>query len=151
MDDMWLFGANPALMRSAQRGLQDAARSIGLNINSAKTEGFEGADVAERAMQIEHSAVDSALDTKQDQGPSEELIDRLLENPETAGRTSLRFAVKRMRDHGSFYRAQELVLAAPRMPHAADTLAPLFKGLFTRDSLQDWFLDYASGGWATYH
>lgn len=150
MDDMWLFGNDPALMRTAQRELQDAARSIGLNINSGKTEVLEGADVAERAMQIEHSAVDSALDTKKDHGPLEELIDRLLEHPEVAGRTSLRFAVTRMREHGSSYKAQELVHAAPRMPHAADTLAPLFKGIFKRESLQDWFLDYASGSWASY-
>lgn len=84
MDDMWLFGNDPSVMRSAQRELQDVARSIGLNINSGKTEVLEGIDVAERAMQIEHSAVDSALDAKQDQGPLEDLVDRLLEHPEIA-------------------------------------------------------------------
>lgn len=151
MDDMWLFGDDPALMRSAQRELQEAARSIGLNINSGKTEVLEGSDVFDRAMQIEHSAVDSALDSKdKDPGPLEELVDRLLEHPEIAGRTSVRFAATRMRDHGSRYRVQDLFVAAPRMPHVADSLARLFKGVFTQGSLQESFLEYVSGPWASY-
>lgn len=36
------------------------------------------------------------------------------------------------------------------MPHAADTFAPLFKDIFTQDSLQEWLLDYAAGDWAQY-
>ncbi|APH02824.1 hypothetical protein ASJ30_15825 [Janibacter indicus] len=110
MDDMWLFGDEAALLRSAQRELQEVARSIGLNINSGKTEVLEGSDVYDRAMQIEHSAVDSALGSKdKDAGPLEELVDRILEHPEVAGRTSVKFAITRMRDHGSAYKVQELV------------------------------------------
>src|SRR5512144_1292647 len=36
------------------------------------------------------------------------------------------------------------------MPHAADALAPPLKSIFSLSSLQDWFLDYASGPWASY-
>lgn len=151
MDDMWLFGDEAALLRSAQRELQEVARSIGLNINSGKTEVLEGSDVYDRAMQIEHSAVDSALGSKdKDAGPLEELVDRILEHPEVAGRTSVKFAITRMRDHGSAYKVQELVEAAPRMPHGADALALLFKGVFTQGSLQEWFMDYSSSDWASY-
>ena len=72
MDDMWLFGRDPASMRKAQLELQHAARSLGLNINSAKTEVLEGDDVADCAMEIEHSAVDSALSAPSDEGPLED-------------------------------------------------------------------------------
>ena len=150
MDDIWLFGPDPAAARRAQMELQFAAQSLGLNLNSAKTEVLEGSDVEKQALEIEHSAVDDAIDTKADYGPLEELIDRLLENPEKAGRTSVKFAATRMRNNKQDYRAQDLIQAARRMPHAADELSRLFKQMFTSDSLQDWYLDYAQSDWATH-
>jgi hypothetical protein len=150
MDDMWLFGDDASLLRRAQLELQSAARSLGMHINSAKTDVLEGDDVAEQALQIEHSAVEDALKNRKDQEPLELLVDRLLESPETAGRTSLKFAVARMREHGSHYRIQEFLQLAARMPHAADSLAALFKDVFTRSSLQDWFLEYADSSWASF-
>lgn len=150
MDDMWLFGDDVAVARKAQTELQGIARGIGLNINSAKTDVLEGAEVSEGALQIEHSAVDDALGNRNDAGPLEELIDRLLFDPDAASRTSLRFATTRMRLHGSNYRVQEFAALARRMPHAADAFAPLFKHVFTAPSLQDWFLEYASSDWAAF-
>lgn len=150
MDDIWLFGKDASQLRRAQLELQDVARSLGMHINSAKTEVLEGPDVAEHALQIEHSAVDDALKTDQDSEPLELLIDHLLESPETAGRTSLKFALSRMREHGSRYRIQEFPHLAPRMPQAADALSGLFKEVFTHASLQDWYLDYAQGSWASF-
>jgi len=55
-----------------------------------------------------------------------------------------------MIEHNSRYRAQELVQLAKQMPHAADSLAGLFKLVFTSASLQEWFLDYARSDWAVF-
>jgi hypothetical protein len=149
MDDLWLFGHDPAAARRAQMELQAAAQSIGLNLNYAKTDVLEGDEVAREALEIEHSAVDDAI-TDGDFEPLEELIDRVLTKPEKASRTSIKFAAQRMRENDQRYRVQDLVLAARRMPHAADALSRLFKEAFTHASLQDWFLDYAASDWATH-
>lgn len=149
MDDVWLFGSDSADLRRAQVELQDAARSIGMHINSAKTEVLEGNDLYETALEIEHSAVDSALDTEKDAKPLEELVDRLLDDPARASRTSIKFAALRMQKHGSKYRIQDIARLAAQMPHAADALTPLFKVRFDQGDLQDWFTDYVRSGWAS--
>ncbi len=150
MDDFWLFGSDPAKARRAQMDLQAQAHSLGLHLNAAKTDVLEGPDVAAQALEIEHSAVDDALDSRGDYGPLEVLVDRLLDTPERASRTSIRFVTKRMRDHSHRYRVQDMVLLAPRMPHVADAWARLFKEAFTHESLQGWYLEYASSDWATH-
>jgi hypothetical protein len=151
MDDIWLFGSDAGAARKAQMELQAAALQIGLNLNYAKTEVLEGAEVAEQAKEIEHSAVDGALDEETpDFGPLEALIEKILENPEKIGRTSIKFAAVRMRKHKSTYRLDELAKAAKRMPHAADAWSRLFKEVFTQDSLQDWYLEYVASNWATH-
>jgi hypothetical protein len=150
MDDIWLFGRDTAAMRRAQMDLQAAAQTLGLNLNYAKTEVLEGPDVAEQAKEIEHSAVDDALDGEPDFGPLEALIDKLLLHPEKAGRTSLKFTATRMRKHDSRYRIQEVIALAPRMPHAADGWSRLFKEVFTNESLQDWYLQYVDSDWAAH-
>ena len=150
MDDIWLFGDDPAALRKAQMDLQGVAQALGLNLNYAKTDLLEGAQVAEQAMEIEHSAVDDAIDVTGDFGPLEALVDQLIGNREKASRTSVKFVSKRMRDHNNHYHVQELIAIAPRMPHVADTLSRLFKEVFTNDSLQDWYLEYAASDWATH-
>lgn len=154
MDDMWLFTGDAASARLVQMELQAAAQALGLNLNSAKTDVYEGAEVAAHALQVEHSAVDSAIAqgvvASPDYAPLEELIDRLLEHPEKASRTSLKFAMQRMRENQHLSRSQEIALAANRMPHAADALFRLFKEAFTHDSMQDWYLNYARSPWATH-
>ncbi|MGZ8179431.1 RNA-directed DNA polymerase [Williamsia sp. SKLECPSW1] len=150
MDDIWLFGHDPAQIRQAQMELQRAVSSLGMYMNSSKTDVLEGDVLSEVALQVEHSAVDSAIDEDGDHGPLEVLIDRLLLDPSASSRTSLRFAVTRMRNTNSRYRIDDLLLSAHLMPHAADILAPLFASAYTISSLQDWFLDYASGEWAAF-
>jgi hypothetical protein len=150
MDDIWLFSSDPAKCRRAQVEIQSEAQSLGLYLNSGKTDVLEGDDVAMQALEIEHSAVDDSIDTKGNFMPLEELVDRLLESPEKASRTSVRFATTRMREHDHRYRLQEMLEAAPRMPHVADAYARLFREVFTPPSLQEWYLDYAQGEWATY-
>jgi Reverse transcriptase (RNA-dependent DNA polymerase) len=150
MDDMWLFGGDPAAARRAQMEIQASAQTLGLNLNFAKTSVLEGDDVEKQALEVEHSAVDDAIDGRSDFGPLEALIDRLLENPEKAGRTSVKFATKRMRDNNQTYRAADILQAAKRMPHVADALSRLFREQFRRTDLQDWYLEYAVSDWATH-
>jgi hypothetical protein len=154
MDDIWLFSDNAASARFAQMELQSAALSLSLNLNSAKTDVYEGPDVATHALEVEHSAVDGGIAAgivgTPDFGPLDELIDRLLENPEKASRTSIKFATQRMRENDHMTRAQDIALVARRMPHAADALFRLFKVAFTHNSMQDWYLDYAGSAWATH-
>jgi hypothetical protein len=153
MDDIWLFGHDPAAMRKAQVGLQGIARTLGLNLNAAKTDVLEGDEVARQALEVEHSAVVDALEPilgEPNFQPLQELLDRLLEKPEKASRTSVRFATLRMRQHESDYRAQDLIQSARRMPHVADALSRLFRLTFTQESLEEWFLDYARSDWATH-
>jgi|SRR6266568_3730267 len=124
---------------------------MGMQLNSGKTELLEGDDVAARVSEIEHSAVDGALlSADPDASPLEELVDRLLEHPDTAGRTSLKFVSTRMRKNSIKYRVADLRDRAPRMPHAADILVPLFKSNFANEELQDWFLDYATSEWSMF-
>lgn len=157
MDDIWLFGHDPAAMRKAQMDLQAVAQTLGLNLNYSKTEVLEGADVATEAKEIEHSAVDGALEAMNaamegdpDFAPLEALIDKILLQPEKTARTSIKFAATRMRKYGNRYRVQELITLAPRMPHAADGWSRLFKEVFTNDTLQDWYLEYVGSDWATH-
>jgi len=150
MDDIWLFGYDAAAMRHAQMDLQARAQTLGLNLNYAKTEVLEGTDVDQQAKEIEHSAVDGALEDEPDFSPLEALIDKLLLHPEKASRTSLKFAATRMRKHDSRYRVQEIIELAPRMPHAADGWSRLFKAVFTNDGLQDWYIQYVGSDWATH-
>lgn len=151
MDDIWLFGNDEGEARQAQMDLQAAAQSIGLNLNYAKTDVLTGSEVAKQAKEIEHSAVDDALDGDEPNfGPLEALVDRIIEKPEKSGRTSIKFAATRMRKHSSHYRIQELFGAAQRMPHAADSWSRLFKDIFDTNSLQDWYLEYVNSNWATH-
>ncbi|MCA1694438.1 MAG: hypothetical protein LC749_06780, partial [Actinobacteria bacterium] len=151
MDDMWLFVHDPGQARRAQVELQRAAQTVGLNLNAAKTEVLEEGTAVTEVRDIEHSAVDLALLLgKNDHGPLEALLDRIIDAPEKTGRTSIKFAAVRMRDHGCRHRVMELINASKRMPHAADSLAPLFKMAFTSASLQDWFLEYANENWAAF-
>lgn len=131
--------------------LDRIARSLGLYLNSSKTDVLEGEDVATQALEVEHSAVDDAIENRSDYRPLEELVDRLLVIPERASRTSIAFAAKRMRDNDHFSRAQELLVAAPRMPHVADKAQRLFKRVFRSETLQDWYLNqYVNSNWARY-
>ncbi|MBB5959628.1 hypothetical protein FHS29_006249 [Saccharothrix tamanrassetensis] len=149
MDDIWLFVKDPGIARQAQIDLQQVAQTLGLNLNSAKTDVLEGSDVAKEAREVEHSAVDGALFVGKSK-PLEELIENVLDSPEKASRTALKFMSKRMRDHRINYRVQDLLSSANRMPHGADVLAPLFKENFHAGDLQDWYLEYVNSPWAAF-
>lgn len=149
MDDIWLFGSDPSRLRQAQIDIESVLRELGLNLNLGKTDVLEGERLTEEAQQMEHSAVDAGLKADPvDTAPLDELIDTLLESPEQASRTSVRFISKRMRDHQQFTRVQDLVEQTHRMPHAADHLARLFRHSGAWHDLDEWYEDYAKGEWA---
>ncbi|MFC5379986.1 RNA-directed DNA polymerase [Aquipuribacter nitratireducens] len=159
MDDMWLFGADAGRLRQAQFALQEEARSLGLDLNSGKTELLEGAEVEERVLEIEHSAVDTALgfslivggeEISRNIEPLETLLERLIAQGETASRTSMRFATSRMRWHTVFDRVPDLLETAERMPHAADHLSRLFRDAVAPGDYEEWFLAHVKSHWATF-
>lgn len=149
MDDIWLFVRDPADARAAQRELHNACQSIGLHLNSAKTDLLEGTAVAEQALLIEHSAIDDALLLGVDFDKLEELVDRIILDPNHVSRTTVKFAVSRLVMHNRSYRTNDLLEVACRMPHVADSLSRLFKSRLPSGLLEDWFLDYTAGGWSS--
>ncbi len=125
-------------------------RELGLHMNVGKTDVLEGDDLKIEARRLEHSAVDGALaEPAPDGEPLQRLVERLLDRPEHADRTSIRFATVRMRKHGLFEKVEDFVEKAPRMPQAADALARLFRDSEAWRDLADWYVAYASSAWAT--
>jgi hypothetical protein len=148
MDDIYLFGTKAGRLRRAQLELQDAMRSIGLNINSSKTDVLEGEDAERDVQQREHSAADSGLaSAPPNRVPIDELIDRLLRHPEKASRTGAKFVATRLRSSRMFDRVDEFASVAHRMPQASDALARLFRDSGKWVDLQDWYVDYARSDW----
>jgi hypothetical protein len=149
MDDITLFGNNEARLRLAQVELSEAMRSLGLEMNVAKTKLLEGDDAEREIQRREHSAVDVGLELDDpDYAPLDMLITSVLASPETANRTTIRFVTRRMRQAERFHRVGEFADAADRMPHAADLLARLFRDSDQWNELDQWFLDYAASDWA---
>ena len=149
MDDIWLFGLNDANLRLAQLDIQDALLELGLEINLAKTFVHQGADVGIQVRSIDHRNVDYGVSVRprspQALEDLDELINRLVGDPEHANRTSVRFATTRMRKNNLYRRLEDFVEVAHRMPHAADSIARLFRDSGSWNELQTWFLEYASG------
>lgn len=149
MDDIWAFGWNESALRALQFDLEKEARDIGLELHAAKTDVMSGDRLASEALKVEHSAVDDALDADvPDTAPLEELLDEILEDPLNADRTTIRFAMTRMRRNKVTSRLSKLVENAERMPQGADHLARAFRDFNLWEDLQDWYLEYESSDWA---
>ena len=149
MDDIWLFGDDGGSLRKAQVDIQRRLREIGLDMNLAKTEVLEGEELIKTVHRLEHSAVDSGfIGPSINKRPLMDLIDKLLDEPETASRTSIRFVTTRMHRHNVFDRVDDLIGVAHRMPHGADHLARLFHRSERWRDLVDWYLDYSRSDWA---
>ncbi|MCA1703918.1 MAG: hypothetical protein LC808_11885, partial [Actinobacteria bacterium] len=151
MDDVWVFGADAGKMRAAQLDIQDALRSSGLELNHAKTDVLEGPRVDEEAKKVQHSAVDNALTVTpgepQDVAPLMELVEKLLNDPSNADRTSVKFVTTRMRDHSLYGAVPDFAENAERMPHVADSLARLFRDSIHWRDMQRWYVEYATSPW----
>jgi hypothetical protein len=149
VDDIWVFGANDGSLRAAQVSLQRAVETLGLNLSGAKTRILEGDALAVAIRENEHSGVDQAINQElPDFVPLNELLDRILGDPEGSSRTSIRFATTRMRDSGAFDRTDELLDQAHRMPQGADHLARLGRDAGVWANRADWFIWYANSDWA---
>jgi len=149
MDDIWIFGDDAGELRMVQVEIQRALESMGLHLNVAKTTLFEGNDVEEQVQKVEHSAIDGALlGTPARTGPLNALINRVIQEKETANRTTVRFMAERMKTYGKLRKLNAIVDVAPRIPHAADHLGRLFRDSKRAVRLQDWFLDYQQSPWA---
>ncbi len=150
MDDLWLFGDDPAKMRKAQVALHYAAQAKGLHLNASKTSVLEGSEVERQAKEVEHSAVDNGLVADADTKPLEELVEKVIASREDASKTALKFACSRMLRHGINYKVDTLRDESPRIPHGADSIAPLMKANYQREELEEWFLDYCKSDWASF-
>jgi hypothetical protein len=147
MDDIWLFGPDPGRLRKAQLELQSVLRGIGLEMNTAKTDVLEDEAVGRAVQELEHSAVDQALnDDPRAVEPLDELVNRVLAAPEHADRTTISFITTRMREHSLFERVPDLADAAERMP---DHLARLFRDSGAWSDLQQWYVAYAKSNWGS--
>ena len=144
MDDIWLFGRSMSSLREAQVAIQAGMRELGLEMNFGKTQVIYGEEMVNAVFKIEHSAVDAALNADDpDVAPLNELIDEVLEAPELAERTSIRFMATRMRETEYYDRIDDLAGVVERMPHAADHLARLFRASGQWIAMQDWYAGYA--------
>src|SRR6266511_260367 len=148
MDDIWLFGRDPGRLRRAQLELQDAMRSLDLNMNASKTDVLEGQDAEIEVQQREHSAVEAGLGSApKDFGAFDELLDRVIAKPERASRTTLNFLSPRMRKERAFGRVSELAAVANRLPQGADALARIFRDSQHWRQMDDWYVEHAGSDW----
>lgn len=154
MDDLWVFGKNEGRLRRLQVDLQEVARNHGLELHASKTGIYEGSKLTQLALQSNHSAVEAGLEDVLGFGvdvtPLEELVGQFLEEPESADRSSVRFACVRLRRHGLTTKAAELMEQAQRMPHVADHLSRLANDLGLWKSLMDWYPEYVKSDWARF-
>ncbi|MEX0945998.1 MAG: RNA-directed DNA polymerase, partial [Acidimicrobiia bacterium] len=143
MDDIWLFGGNELTLRSVQLELQDAMRSLGLEMNFGKTNTHTGETLYDLVQSMHHSGVDAALNQPaKDEQPLEALLEHLLVAPALAPRTSIRFATTRIKEHELYHLTARLITAAPLMPHGADHLGRLFRASDDWHDLGDWWVKY---------
>lgn len=153
MDDMWIFGRDDAELRAIQVELQSSARAASLELNMGKTSVKHDEELVAAVLKIQHSAVDDALDSDPpNYVPLEELLDLIIDDPENADRSSIHFALSRMRRHqgNAKLRRDKLIDIAPRMPHGADHLARTFRDLGWWKGLRGWYLEYKSGPWGKF-
>lgn len=150
MDDIWVFGDKPGDLRKIQIELQQCLTDLGLNINSAKTDVLEEENLIKSIQNMEHSYIDLDLENDSpDKGSLLDLIDKILQNPEQAYRSDIRFVTTRMRYHNYYKPVYRFVEKAKRMPHGADHLARLFRDSNVYNDLSEWYIHYSKSNWAT--
>lgn len=151
MDDIWLFGEDEGYLRGLQLELQRALRSIGLELNTAKTDVFLGSDAHDEAEKLDLTGLDYLLSMEPPSPPAlnefNALIGQLTAAPERANRTTIKFVTTRMRNHELYQELPNFIESAPRMPQGADSLARLFRDSGESRNLVNWYLDYATGPW----
>jgi hypothetical protein len=149
MDDIWVFGRDPGKLREHQIEIQIVLRELGLDMNIAKTDVLEGAELHSEVLELEYSAVEGAmLGDPKDFQPLDGLVEKLVGNPEHSTRSAFKFALRRMRDHAHYSQVDSLIGIAERAPHAADALARVFRDSGRYRDLYSWYLRYRRGAWS---
>ena len=141
MDDVWVFSNHWSSLRAVQLDLQGCLWDLTLNLNAGKTHVREGEDLRRVIREYEHSAADFGL-RRENPRPLEELVEKILADPEKASRTTIRFVTSRLRQHKLTLGLAGFVEKAPRLPHGADHLARLFRDLETWRDLESWYVAY---------
>ena len=147
MDDIWVFGSDRGELRRGQVQIASALRDLKLNTGVGKTHVLTGDELADAARQIERSAVDAGLNKCAQTEPLDALLHRIKSAPESASRTSIRFALTRIREKELWGLVGGLLEVADRMPHGADHLGRLFRDAGRAGDLVDWFLAYVESPW----
>jgi hypothetical protein len=150
MDDIWVLKTDEGFLRSRQATIESVLRALVLDLNTAKTDVLGGPELWGEVNQITHSAVEAGLEASPpDTGPLDELLQTLSGDPENQSVTAFRFACRRMRDHSLFDHVDDLLDVAHRAPHAADSLARLFRESGVYRDMYSWYLRYWKGDWST--
>ena len=151
MDDIWLFGNDESQLRGIQLDLQITLRTIGLELNAAKTNIFSGQEVRHEAERLDFTGLDYMLHltplSPESLNEFNGLIEQVVVRPESASRTLIKFVTTRMRSHELYERLPDLISVAHRMPQGSDSLARLFRDSGAWRNLIDWYMDYAKGPW----
>jgi hypothetical protein len=117
---------------------------------TGKTVVLEGEALKEAAWILEHGYVDVALDTDPSSiRPLEELVDEIVQSPETAARTSIRFATTRIRNAGNHQLAEKISAIAHRMPQGADHVARLVREMGMWADKIEWYVWYCGSEWGS--
>jgi hypothetical protein len=152
MDDVWVFGGGHEQLRCLQMDLQDELRNLGLEINLGKTlirEGHETRELValndlERDPPIQ---LEAASGMPYVSGHNETDLDRqfeiLIERPELADRTAIRYVCRRAWDYDRLDLIPQLVEVAPRAPQGADHFSRLFARSGHWRDLPGWYVDQA--------
>ena len=156
MDDVWVLGGDEAPLRRVQVALSEAARELGLELNSGKTAVLTGARLIEELGRLSMSGVDYALHSKDtDWLPFGDVLEQVVAEPEKADRSIVRFLTTRLRDQRlpiaeRRRRLRELLAVEDQLPHAADHLSRACRDLGLSPDRRDWFVEYCRGDWGLF-
>jgi hypothetical protein len=153
MDDVWVFGGDHEQLRCLQLDLQDELRNLGLEINLGKTrirEGDEARSLVE-ANDLEReppTRVEAASGMPYVSASQVDDLDRqfelLVERPELADRTAIRYVCRRAWDYGREDLVAGLVEITPRAPQGADHFSRLFGRSGYWRELPEWFVELSN-------
>lgn len=156
MDDIWLLGDEEAPLRRVQLELSEAARNLGLELNSGKTAVLTGSELIEELGRLSMSGVDYALHSREsDWLPFGDVLGHVTAKPERADRSIVRFLTTRLRDKRlpiaeRRRKLRELLEVAEHLPHAADHLSRASRDLGFSPDRRDWFVQYCQSDWGIF-
>lgn len=153
MDDVWVFGGGHEQLRCLQLDIQDELRNLGLEINLGKTtirEGDEARELVESndlerdpPMQLE-AASGMPYVSGHDEADLDRQFELLIERPELADRTAIRYVCRRTWDYDRLDLIPHLVDVAPRAPQGADHFSRLFARSGHWRDLPGWYVEQAT-------